>query len=189
MDLYNTDYYKRINDEEGEQASRLAGLLIWKYDPKSVLDVGCATGLYLRPFLDHGVMVDGVDYSESVISDEVLQIPKDLIHIKDITKEPIGTKVDLTLCIEVMEHIPESGAEAAIENITKTSSLVFFTAAPPGQGGVGHINCQPKSYWDNLFREHGFRRDLEDEAYIKVFMAAGYRMGWLLNNLMVFKKP
>src|ERR1700721_696837 len=31
------------------------------------------------------------------------------------------------------------------------------SAGPPGQGGEGHINCQPLSYWRKIFGELGFR--------------------------------
>lgn len=188
MEEYDSSYYQKINAEEGPQANRLADVLVWKYNPGAVIDVGCATGLYLRPFLEHGVKVVGVDYADAVIQDEVLQIPRKFIHISDITKKPVGRIADLTICLEVLEHIPASGAQAAIRNICKTSGTIIFSAAQPGQGGVGHINCQPKEYWEKLFQRNGYGRDPMDEEYIKIIMAAGYHMGWLINNLMVFKK-
>lgn len=188
MDQYDVNYYRQINTEEGPQAERLADLLQWKYAPKSVLDVGCATGLYLKPFLDKGMIVTGVDYSKSAVADEVLQIPRKLIKIVDITKQSIGIKADLTLCIEVLEHIPADSAEAAVGHIAETSSTIIFSAAQPGQGGVGHINCQPKDYWEELFKRSGFERDQMSENYFLTIIAAGYHLGWLTNNLMVFKQ-
>ncbi len=186
--MYDLDYYDQINQEEAEQANRLADILNWIYKPKSVLDIGSATGLYLKPYLDIGIKVTGVDFSISAVSAEVLKIPRKMIKTADITKTPIGVKADLTLCIEVMEHIDAEHAEISIHNIAKTTDTIFFTAAQPGQGGVGHINCQPKEYWDTFFTNEGFVRDNLDEEYIRILMNAGYRMGWLINNLMVFKR-
>lgn len=188
MDEYDVGYYDKINAEEAEQAQRLADLLLWKYAPQSVLDVGCATGLYLKPFLDKGITASGVDYSKSAIADEVLQIPRQLIKTIDITKQAIGKTADLTLCIEVLEHIAADAAKAAVDHIAGTSDTIFFSAAQPGQGGVGHINCQPKAYWESHFEASGFNRDAKDEDYFRIIMSAGYHMGWLINNLMVFKK-
>jgi SAM-dependent methyltransferase len=186
--MYDTDYYQHINLEEAEQAQRLGDLLVWKYAPKSVLDIGSATGLYLKSFLNKGIKVTGIDYSEAAAFEDVLQIPQQYIQIRDITTKPIGLRADLSLCIEVLEHIAAKDAQAAIHHIALTSDTIFFTAAQPGQGGTGHINCQPKEYWDNLFSKEGFTRDTQDEIYIKIIMASGYHLGWLLNNLMVFKK-
>jgi hypothetical protein len=87
-----------------------------------------------------------------------------------------------------MEHIDEKYAKVCIKHISKTSGTIFFTAALPGQGGVGHVNCQPKDYWQELFAQNGFQRDTQDEDYIRLIMQSGYHMGWLINNLMIFKK-
>lgn len=186
--MYDVDYYKQINADEAEQANRLAEVLKWVYSPNSVIDIGSATGLYLKPFLDDGTKVTAVDYSESAISDEVLQIPKKDFKIVDITKQSIGVTADLALCVEVLEHIEAEFSEIAIHHIAETSNTIFFTAAQPGQGGVGHVNCQPKEYWAAFFTNEGFVRDIKDEDYIRIIMASGYHMGWLINNLMVFKR-
>lgn len=188
MTMYDTSYYKQINLEEAEQATRLAKILMWVYAPKSVLDIGSATGLYLKPFADAGLVISGVDYSASAIAKEVLQVPRKSIRIVDITKQSIATSADLALCIEVLEHIPATGTKAAITHIAETSNTIFFSAAQPGQGGVGHINTQPKEYWEAFFTGEGFRRDLIDEEYIKTLISAGYHMGWLVNNMMIFKR-
>jgi SAM-dependent methyltransferase len=186
--MYDIDYYKQINQEEAEQAARLGDLLTWIYAPQSVLDVGSATGLYLKPFLNKGIQVTGVDYATAAVDDTVLQIPKQYITTRDITKKPIGVHADLALCIEVLEHIDAKDAAVSIHHLAECADTILFTAAQPGQGGTGHINCQLKDYWDSLFQTEGFRRDEQDEAYIKIIMASGYHMGWLLNNLMVFKR-
>lgn len=166
----------------------LADILVWKYAPKTVLDVGCASGLYLKPLLDKGVICTGVDFSESVLTEEVLQIPRQLIKPIDISKQAIGIKADLTMCIEVLEHIPPSGAVASVKHIAQTSNVIFFSAAQPGQGSHGNINCQPKEYWQNLFAKNGFVCDIKDEDYLRTLIANGYHMGWLVNNMMIFKR-
>ncbi len=188
MSDYSLNYYKQINEEEGEQARRLADILIWKYDPQSVIDIGCATGLYLKPFLDLGIKVTGVDNAPHAISDKVLQIPRQAILLRDITKQSIKKRADLAICLEVLEHIPAQGAPAAITHLIETSDTIIFSAAQPGQGGEGHINCQPKEYWQGIFDAKGFKRDQIDELYLRIIIASGYHMGWLINNLMVLKK-
>lgn len=41
--------------------------------------------------------------------------------------------------------------------LTRAAKVVLFSAAPPGQGGVGHVNEQWPEYWRDLFQAHGFR--------------------------------
>lgn len=188
MSDYNIAYYQHINAEEGPQAQRLADVMVWKYAPSSVIDVGCASGLYLKPFLEKGIKVTGIDSAKAAIADEILQIPRSYIQLSDITKQAPKTKADLALCIEVMEHIPARYAQRAIGNLVKAADSILFTAAQPGQGGLGHVNCQLPTYWEALFAKNGFKRKFEDEEYLKIIMAAGYHMGWLTNNLMVLEK-
>ncbi|MCA9789386.1 MAG: hypothetical protein KC462_06410, partial [Cyanobacteria bacterium HKST-UBA05] len=55
---------------------------------------------------------------------------------------------DLAMCVEIAEHIPNRCSRQLVKTLTKASDTVFFTAAPPGQGGVGHINEQPQAFWE-----------------------------------------
>lgn len=186
---YDLEYFRHINEEEGPQAERLADILCWHYQPRSVIDVGCASGLYLKPFMDRGVRVLGQDSAPDAISDEVIQIPRYCIELKDITEGEASPPLpfDLALCIEVAEHLEEKFASALISHLSLCSDVVFFSAAHPGQGGVGHINCQPKEYWETLFAEEGFRRDIQDENYLRTLVCSGYHLGWLPMNMMVLK--
>jgi 2-polyprenyl-3-methyl-5-hydroxy-6-metoxy-1,4-benzoquinol methylase len=187
-EIYDAGFYQMVNDTETEQADRLGALLMRLYSPWSVIDIGCASGLYLKPFLEAGVAIDGYDYSDDAFADDVRRVPLKHLEKLDITAHPIRREAELALCIEVLEHIPEADAEIAVQHIAETSDLLVVTAAPPGQAGTGHVNCQPKDYWEALFAEHGFARDGADELLIRSVMAAGYHLPWLTENLMVFKR-
>jgi hypothetical protein len=47
---------------------------------------------------------------------------------------------DLTLCLEVGEHLPQNAANILIESLCALSEVIVFSAAIPGQGGQRHIN-------------------------------------------------
>ncbi|MGA0104366.1 MAG: hypothetical protein ACO3LH_11725, partial [Steroidobacteraceae bacterium] len=66
---------------------------------------------------------------------------------------------------------------------------LIWSAAQPGQGGTGHINCQPKDYWAERLSACGLQRDEETEQHLKDYAASGYHMGWFVNNVMVFRQP
>ena len=66
--------------------------------------------------------------------------------------------------------------------------MLIWSAAHPGQGGTGHINCQPKAYWDAKFKEAGLERNETMEAKLLDHIKTGYHMGWFLRNAMLYKK-
>lgn len=177
------EFYKTIEDEETPQAERLAGFLIKKYNPISIIDVGCATGLYLKPF-DMMSRRVGVELSETAIKMASVPILQD-----DITNPSFSYgKFDIVLCLEVLEHIPQELEDNAIKTIVDclgTGGRIVFSAARPGQGGEGHINCHGKGHWRKLFFKHNVFEIPYETKDLVDFMLSGYRLGWLPQNVMI----
>ncbi len=97
--------------------------------------------------------------------------------------------VELASCVEVLEHLPASEAERAVEALCQSSSeWVYFSAAAPGQPGVGHIHCQPQSYWIALFEARGFDFDLQRTGELKARLADVQRAWWLPQNALIFRR-
>jgi 2-polyprenyl-3-methyl-5-hydroxy-6-metoxy-1,4-benzoquinol methylase len=99
-------------------------------------------------------------------------------------------KADVVICLEVAEHISSELNEQivdSISNILQPGGILIWTAAQPGQGGDGHINCQDKEYWKKLFSNKLILDDDKTEEVL-TFVKKGPYMGWFLNNLIVFKK-
>jgi SAM-dependent methyltransferase len=68
-----------------------------------------------------------------------------------------GKQFDLTICLEVAEHLPEHLADTLVRFLCDSSQeLILFSAAIPGQGGMGHINEQWPSYWIHKFNDLGW---------------------------------
>lgn len=137
--------YDLITHEEGPFADRLASILLDIFQPKYVVDYGCATGLYLRPFLDSDVDIYGYEVSEEALSNRV--IPKDNFELINPVERIYRKRLaDLAICLEVFEHMEPEFVIHSLKNLTELSDRIIFTAAQPGQGGNGHINCQHKDY-------------------------------------------
>ena len=162
----------------------LAGFLRDVFGPKSAVDFGCGLGETLRHLKDSGCDVCGIEGSESA-----KKISKIDIMVRDLnTSVSLGRKYDLAISTEVAEHLPESSADQFVMNMVQHSAgAIFFTAAQPGQAGVGHINCQPKSYWVNKFSKHGFTRSrfLEFCASIALYPLI-WDAYWIRDNALVF---
>lgn len=124
--------------------------------PKSVLDVGCGTGTWMRAAIDLGVQtVRGID--GIAVPEDALQVEKSLVERHDLTKPfHLGRKFDLAICLEVAEHLPQSAAAGLVASIAEHTDTILFSAACPDQLGQHHINCQWPTYWQDFFNSHGF---------------------------------
>jgi len=65
-------------------------------------------------------------------------------------------RVELTICLEVAEHLEPETAFQLIKCLADSSDVVLFSAAYLHQGGINHINEQLHTYWANLFAEYSF---------------------------------
>ncbi len=65
-------------------------------------------------------------------------------------------KFDLVICIEVIEHLTDDAASRLIRQITSSTNFILFSAAIPGQGGIGHISERLHEYWHNKFIQFQF---------------------------------
>ena len=144
-----------------------------------VIDVGCGPGIYVEALRNAGMDAIGVDPDPSCPYDRVN------VFSPDFDKY---TGYDLCVCLEVAEHIDEEFAEKFVQQLVKTAPAILFSAALPGQGGHGHINCQPKEYWAHNFARQNYVLDEDAVTRLTGFMRTGYHMGWFVNNVQVFRQ-
>lgn len=153
---YDAAFYASINAGSRASARRLCPMILDLLPVASVLDVGCGQGAWLEVWREHGARVVGVD-GEYVRTDQLLIDTEDFVAF-DLS-EPLDLKrrFDLVQSLEVAEHIPESHAEAFVDNLIRHGDVVLFSAAVPGQGGTNHINEKPLEWWRRRFADRGYR--------------------------------
>ena len=124
--------------------------------PKSVIDVGCGVGTWLKAWSELGVEdIAGID--GDYVRDHQLLIPSDRFQRMDLAAPTqISRRFDLVESLEVTEHLPSSAAESFVAFLVSVGSVILFSAAIPNQGGVHHINEQWPEYWADQFSKHGF---------------------------------
>ena len=185
--IYGDDaFYDDTREHKIQSYNAVADLILETFNPKQVVDIGCGEGMFLNVFHQRGIQVLGCDISEAALRVS----PKDFVIFQADATKPIrfNKKFDLCICVEIAEHIPTRHSKTLVENLTQASDTVFFTAAPPWQGGVGHINEQPFEFWHQLFEEAGFKLEQPLSDNLKARMKEHNVVFWLQQNLMVFTR-
>jgi len=161
-------------------------ILSW-YKPKSVVDVGCGTGTFLRKFKELGVQnVCGIE-GKWVNTELLLKNIDRHEYIQMDLEKPfnLDRKFDLVLCIEVAEHLKEEAADELIESLVRLGDLIIFSAAIPHQGGQNHLNEQWPQYWIKKFSSYGF---YFHDVFREYFWNNENVFWWYKQNLFLVKK-
>lgn len=139
---YGKSFYDTINAGSRSSAEIVVPFVLDVIDgAKSVVDIGCGEGAWTAVFAEHGCDVLGIDGPH--VDRSRLQIPAERFTALDIQHQRVtGVRAELAVSLEVAEHLSSSRAMTFIEDLCAAADIVLFSAAIPGQGGVGH--CFPE---------------------------------------------
>lgn len=170
-------------EKYSEDYEVLSSSLATSMEFESVFDVGCAQGLLIHPLHEKGFDVQGVEVSEDVV--EFLPDPlKPRVSIGDF--EQATGSYDLVCCVEVAEHIEPARSKDLVRKLCDLSDQhIYFTAAPPGQEGHGHINCRPHEHWIRWFNMKGWYVDEPTTQKIREDLATVEHTHWLQENSFI----
>lgn len=188
-DIYSPKYYQTLVEPYAQRSvPQISKSIVETFRPESVIDVGCGSGALLVALRKLGVRrllgLDSADAGLDIARARGLDIRKfDIIVERWSSKD----RFDLVVSMETAEHLPEIAADRYVELLCSLAPVVIFTAAHPGQGGIGHLNEQPREYWTELFKAHGFRLDEKTAADWQTDWRADDVATFYTNNLMVFQ--
>jgi len=152
QEFYNTQFQTSIRS-----AKVIIPLILDLIEPKSVLDVGCGVGSWLKVFQDFGI-TDFFGIDGPWVQESQLLIPKNNFGRFDLSKPlDLNRSFNLVYSLEVAEHLPKDFAKTFVDSLVKHSSIVVFSAAVPGQGGTDHVNEQWPEYWQEIFSQKGYQ--------------------------------
>lgn len=138
-----------------DDAARNARRLVTDLQIESVLDASSEPGPLVEKLRDLDVDASGLDASETLGA-------------------PLERKYDLVLCIDVLEQLSPTDAEAALENVCASTDRVVFSSTPFEYAEPSNVNVHAPEDWSAQFARQGFVRNLEYDASFLTPWAALY---------------
>lgn len=179
--VFTPKFFEDTYASSRESARAVVPKVVELLHPASVVDVGCGTGAWMAEFSRAGVVkvsgIDGrwIDPAVMRVADSSV-IRRHLALPLDITDQ-----FALAVCLEVAQTLENEHADQLIASLVSLATLVLFSAAPPGQGGFGHVNEQPIQWWQDRFQQYGYRL----VSPIGRMFAQDPKVSWWYSNNMV----
>jgi SAM-dependent methyltransferase len=153
---YTSEYFNSWFFETDYET--IAKAIVDIYQPKTLAEFGCGPGHLSKELAKLGVQVTAVDgYSEPDFSGFPVEFHTlNLNEPEEIAKFFTNKSFDLSLSLEVAEHLQPENSPTIINWLTKVAPAVVFSASVPAQESHGHINLRPRDYWHGLFTEKDF---------------------------------
>jgi len=158
--------------------------LINTFKPRNLIDIGCGEGHAIKWFADNGIDAIGIEGSPKALENSPV---KDRIVLHDFTKGPykVESYFDIAWSCEFVEHVEAQ----YISNYMTTfscASIVAMTYSEPqwSDGGHHHVNCQPQSYWNDIFEFWGYQWMQEYSMHLRSIATAR----WVKPTVSVFRK-
>ena len=189
--IYNPIHFMHFHEQAMENAPGVMRALAQVFpQAQRYLDVGAGSGGFAAVAQRQGRMVVACEHNAKGRKlAEKQGVDCRPFNLMEDPPARVDGPFDLAYCFEVAEHLPPELGEKLVRFIAGAAPLAVFTAAHPGQGGTGHINEQPKSYWIERFETAGMRHNPElSQRVAAAFRAEGVPGTWLIENVVVLIK-
>lgn len=154
---YTREFFSGLEEHSYRSARIVVPLVSDLFKPRSIVDVGCGTGAWLKAWNEIAALDFYLGIEGPYLDRENALIPAERIIFKDL-KEPvlIDRVFDLVMSLEVAEHLPATNAELFVQSLVSLGDVILFSAAIPGQEGTYHINEQYPEYWAKYFSKYNY---------------------------------
>jgi SAM-dependent methyltransferase len=179
---YDSSFYDDAYKVSYASACLFFAHLLQTHEFNKVVDVGAGVGAWSHAAVDLGKDVVSID------GEWVRDLKKPCSTLKyvfkNLNEEVVADNYfDLVVCVEVAEHLMPDRSVGFVSDLCKLAPVIIFGAALPRQGGSGHINCRPHSYWVDLFDKNDY---VAFDAFRPKFWYCGDVGPWYAQNTYLY---
>jgi SAM-dependent methyltransferase len=156
-------YDRQHEDAEYRQNNWLLDqlTLLKAIQPRTVVEIGCGNGRFLRAVAPYVASVVGVDWAQSP---ELLDLPANVTVLRlDVVAAPIPCG-DLICSADVLEHFAPRDLDQVISKLARAGPYQHHVIACYDDGHT-HLSLVPPVGWLALFRKHCPTAYLADVHY------------------------
>ena len=121
--------------------------VLQSFNPKSVLDVGCAYGLTVKRCLDAGIYSMGTDISKFCEKQAEILIPGHYIRATAWDLPFKDKEFDVIFCTGVLEHLPESKIEQTFSEFVRVADRYLLDISFDCASTDHHICNHDFAWW------------------------------------------
>lgn len=158
--IYTAEFYDGQKESSFQSAKVILPVvlnILGNRKIKSAVDFGCGVGTWLAVFQSIVPDAEVMGMDGGAAEESQFFIPQKCFEKTDVSQSVfLKKKYDICFSLEVAEHVPEEQRDAYVNNLCRSSDIILFSAALKGQGGTGHVNEQPLSYWIDVFGKAGY---------------------------------
>ncbi len=184
--MYDNNFFSELEIGSFEAAKVILPLVLDIAPIKSIVDIGCGVGTWLRAANSLGI-VDFDGYDGDYVDRGRLYIDVARFHAADLAEGfALDRQYDVALSLEVAEHLPSFKTDEFIGKLTDAAPIIIFSAAIPGQGGTNHINERWQDEWRKSFSKRGYHAI----DYLRPLIRGNSSVPWWYQqNIMLYCHP
>jgi hypothetical protein len=179
--IFNSGDQNKIKHCDDQGIMRSLKDVLKSENIKTVCDLGCGNGFYVKNLMDLGYECEAYDGNPFTP-----KLTNGIGKVLDISVPiDLQKKFDCVISLEVGEHIPKKSESIFLDNLVSHSlKYVILSWAIPGQGGDAHVNEQNNDYVISKMAEIGF--SIMEDHTLKMRQSAD--KWYFKNTIMVFMK-
>lgn len=192
-EVYTKDYYEKYlgapdyfhNQSIIAFAKDVAEKIKLRFSPKTVLDVGCANGHFVKALREIGIEAWGIDGSRAAIEAADPSMKRylgEVIAPFRCLPKHFPQKYDLVISIEVFEHFADEVLDESVKALCDFGDRILFSSTPWAYEDPTHLNIHLPSYWAQLFDSYAFALDPSVDASFVSPQAFCLRKNEAINN-------
>jgi len=139
------------------------------FNAKTVLDIGCAKGIFVNEIRKIGIPAFGADFSDYAVIN-TKEDSRPYLVAGDITAIPFkNNRADLVTCFETLEHLNRKNVRIAIDRLTElTDDKLWITVPSLGINDFGPPDGWPQGKMQQQYEQlYESDRDFPDPAKLE----------------------
>jgi hypothetical protein len=176
--MYKPEFEHRVNQEPYIALFNTIDKILSEVKPKSITEIGCSTGplLEILDRLHPWITLRGIEGFEFYKELSFASI-RGKIEIADLRRPLVGMEPsDLTICMEVAEHIDPEMLDIFLKNIHSSTSrwliMSWSSTYPPSDAPPQHISPVSLKQYRKIMTSIGF---LESKALTHLFREESFK--------------